>query len=647
MATQASGATHVSPLEAGAGRRVTVLIPEATHPNGPVTRSRQRRVLAAFVAMWIVGAVPLAAGASAALKAFGLGLLLPGGGFLYTSDPILAAVAVLAVAGAWFLWWAFGPVLLPGAVWLATAALGATRAGHNLWDWAQIAVPAALALVVVATVVVQRLMFRSRLERARGLNERLASVTFPISGAARVPEVSESSPEELDLLRYPLNLALQPLDAWQGFHTIDQFRESALRYQLNWIQYSLAMSAYTRTPAFTGYLAEAQRNAIEKMLQPRNWRYWRWENLWGNLRWNPDPIVKDNIMISGFLGVMVGMYQSLTGDDRYDQPGALTHRNGDEEYVYEFGSVAEAVRRNHDQSAYCLFPCEPNWIYPLCNTFGINTLLLYDQLHGTDTSIRIVERARRDYDAEFTRPDGTLVAVRSSRFGLSLPSSSSGAQAWTAAWLHPALPEIAQRSWWFLRNAFGDGSLAGWPECAMRSLDAVDPGNYRLGRDTASRGMLLQAAIELGDLEAAQVLRDALDEREQRGPKGGPPYPNVSVTGNCELIMTRFQRPGAIRELINHGVPDAWRAGPILADAAYPDVLVARAVSDGSALDLVLRPGNGGGGTTTLAIERLDPGRLYSAEGATTDAIAADNTGRALVEIDIHGRHQIRVRPAA
>jgi len=35
--------------------------------------------------------------------------------------------------------------------------------------------------------------------------------------------------------------------------------------------YGVAMSQYTRTPAFTGYLAEAQSNAITKMLQRRVW----------------------------------------------------------------------------------------------------------------------------------------------------------------------------------------------------------------------------------------------------------------------------------------------------------------------------------------------------------------------------------------
>ena len=52
--------------------------------------------------------------------------------------------------------------------------------------------------------------------------------------------------------------------------------------------------------------------------------------------------------------------------------------------------------------------------------------------------------------------------------------------------------------------------------------------------------------------------------------------------------------------------------------AAYPDVLVTRAVTDGQALDLVLRPGNGGG-RTTLGIERLQPQRDYEVTGGVED----------------------------
>lgn len=67
-------------------------------------------------------------------------------------------------------------------------------------------------------------------------------------------------------------------------------------------------------------------------------------------------------------------------------------------------------------------------------------------------------------------------------------------------------------------------------------------------------------------------------------------------------------------------------------------------VTYGRALDLVLRPGNGGG-RTTLAIERLHPSRAYHVEGATTETITADATGRALVDIELDDRREVGIHP--
>jgi hypothetical protein len=50
-----------------------------------------------------------------------------------------------------------------------------------------------------------------------------------------------------------------------------------LRYQLNYTCYALAIAQYVYTPAFTGYLTEAQANTIEKMRDKRVWGYWAHE----------------------------------------------------------------------------------------------------------------------------------------------------------------------------------------------------------------------------------------------------------------------------------------------------------------------------------------------------------------------------------
>src|SRR5690606_36028459 len=91
-----------------------------------------------------------------------------------------------------------------------------------------------------------------------------------------------------------------------------------------YINYGLSMLQAQYTPNFHGYLSQAQRYGIESLTRPEVCGYWKYESLWGNLRWNPDPIgTKDNIMLTGWSLIALATYSANTGDTRYRQPGAL------------------------------------------------------------------------------------------------------------------------------------------------------------------------------------------------------------------------------------------------------------------------------------------------------------------------------------
>ncbi|MDQ2638185.1 MAG: hypothetical protein M3Y83_15055, partial [Actinomycetota bacterium] len=83
----------------------------------------------------------------------------------------------------------------------------------------------------------------------------------------------------------------------------------------------------------------------------------------------------------------------------------------------------------------------------------------------------------------------------------------------------------------------------------------------------------------------------------------------------------------------------------VLADAAYPDVLVASARTDGADLRMVLRPG-ADVARTHLGIQRLVPGRQYRVHGAVDDLAVADTRGRATVSVDLTGRTEVALAPA-
>ncbi len=457
------------------------------------------------------------------------------------------------------------------------------------------------------------------------------------------PAVQESSPEDLAVLRYLLDLSLQPLEKFDGFTRIEQVGGSALRYQLNFIQYALAMAQFTRTPAFSGYLREAQANCIIKMCDRRVWRYWAWENLLGYQRWNPDPILYHNVMYSGFFGVMLGFYETLNDDRQFSSPGALTlHWNARTHYRYDFASLTQAIRTNLENSPFTLYACEPHLVYPMCNTFALNTLFMHDRLHDTDCTGDMVQRMRDSYHRHrFLREDGRFILGRSKKqvtFGATL-----GNDAVMAIWLHALMPQQSAASWELVRHKltrFENGEVMFKPTLMNR----LDFGNYSLN-DAWTRSYLLCVGREMGD----EVFADAVAADFERlysvqRCNGARVFDKVSGWGNASYALARFTRPNALRDLVLGNVPDAWKQGPLLDQVAYPDVLVAKAVTDGEGLELVLYPG-AGATHTRLALAQLKPGARYHSSGTLQEAFQADEAGRARVEVRLTGRTEVVVRP--
>jgi hypothetical protein len=469
--------------------------------------------------------------------------------------------------------------------------------------------------------------------------------------------------EDLATLRGLLDRALQPIDELVGFDVIEQFQTSALRYQINFSQWALALAQLHYTPAFQGYLSAAQRNLIDKLTLTQVWRYWAFEQTWGNLSLNWDPIRRDNIMLSGYLGVCLGSYESNTGDARYRRAGALTFRLGMQSWDYTSDMVSRAVFDNMTKSPMTLFPCEPNWIYSGCNITGINTLLLSDRLHGTAYVETIGEQFRRRMRAEFVTPDGRVVAIRSARSGITVPMlTSTLADSATASMAHAFDPDLAQRCWSIVRHEFVD-TRGPEPRIALRGWDAIDVGNYRKS-DASALASVMWAAAEMGDRELYGSLAASLDRRyppstsngvrwyapteaaepSALGSKTAVVSIGASTNVNAMLAMARFSPPGGYRALITDGPGQATLKGPMLADVPYPDVLVASARTDGRDLRLVLRPGCGGG-RVRLGIDRLVPHSDYVVAGASNTEITADPRGRAWVDVDLDGRTEVSLAP--
>ena len=72
----------------------------------PVTARKLGQLALTYASFWMLGALPGLLGLGDAWVATGLGLALPGGGFLYGGHQVWALMAPAAVALAIFVWWA-------------------------------------------------------------------------------------------------------------------------------------------------------------------------------------------------------------------------------------------------------------------------------------------------------------------------------------------------------------------------------------------------------------------------------------------------------------------------------------------------------------------------------------------------------------
>ncbi len=622
-------------------------IPFHRGAHGPLLAGSVRRTAAIYWAVIVLATVPSVLGSSPPWRALGLGLVLPGGGLVYTSDPVFVAlVAAGAIYGAVVFYVGTNQSVLP-AVWIGAALVGPLRTDTGLWTWAQWVVPAIGATAMVALFVRKRWETRSCRELGVERNRWLRETTFHRPLPTPTPEAGpELDADEMALLRWVIDRGLTA-DRLEGHGLL----MGGLRYQCNWLQWALALAQYARTPAFHGYLSGAQRRLIERDLERSAWEFWHRENLFGNLDADPDPIRRDNVMYSGYLALMLETYASTTGDTRYDDPDSLEFRwNESRVFRYDGATIAATLGTNLtcEWGDWGLIPCEPGLLFSSCNAIALNAMVARERRLGGDGVTGIVERFRRGIDAEFTSPDGRIVPNLSARYGFSNTLLKTiAADAGQAFFMRPLVPDIAARTWEILRHdqvRLVDGAVEFAGSGFSHRLDIVDPGSGAK-LPILRNACVLMLAREMGDEELAEAIIAQTDaECAVASSAGTRCYADASIFANAYWAFARMNRRDGWFDLVRSGVPDEWRAGPVLADVSYPEVLVTRAVTDGRALDLTLRPGDGAR-RASLRIEGLHPSAPYGVVGGVDADVVADADGHADVTVDLGGRHELRLAP--
>ncbi len=649
----------ISPAETLSDSVGPLGLPTRRRFNGPVTTRRLRRTAMYYVALALVGFLPTVLGMSAHWRALGLGLVLPGGGFLGFGWWAVLGITVTLVlfVVSLVLWFGTGNVLAPIMTWLGAALLAAALADRS--DPSAGAVPAIVAFIVVASiaglVICRRVMAvrhaaRVRSERSGYLPAELAAleVTLAPKAPATPRELDET---QLAHIRHLLDLGLQPVDEFAGFDIIEQFQPSALRYQINHVQYALAQAQRFYTPNFHGYLSLAQEQVIEKLTVPEVWRYWRLERLWGRLSTNYDPVAFENIMLTGWSGICLNIYHANTGSTRFVDPGSMvfTLGNPKKTYRHDTRSFNASLLMNFERSPQTVYACEPNWTYSACNLYGINSVASHDAAFGTQHMATVAEPFLRGMRNELMTPAGDIIGFRSDYTGISVPAGGELMFFQAAGWVAPVAPLLARTLWAIARHEIlrvDDGGPADY----LAKPWMVDAGNYR-NTGLFCRASILFAARELGDESVAEATLAAIEAHNQPvEANGARRFSLGSNYANALATQAMLTQPGDWTTLVTTRPPAEILTGPLLTHAEYHQVQVAQAISDGQDLRLVLRPAPEArtGEPARLGFARLRPDSAYGIDvNGERTSITSDGAGRAHLHVLLDDRMSIRLYPAA
>ncbi|MEE6175845.1 linalool dehydratase/isomerase domain-containing protein [Mycobacterium sp. 050134] len=586
---------------------------------------------------------------------------------------IVAFLGVLVACG-----WAIGLRLIaradsvtPVAVVVGAAAAGAAltaahrqHPGPMAWTpWAALGTAlAVMAALTARSAFARRSSRRLARERVAHLDRRRAETSGTRTGVAALDpssaaaQVTEATIDELRLLRYLVGVATQPADRWEHFDDEASGPLQQYRYQVNALGWALAAFNYSHTPSYTGVLTAAQVALVDRLQRKAVWGYWYWQNLLGNWdfrRRRADPIdVPQNIMFTGYLNLQLAMFRQATGDPRFDRPGALTFDwSPRQKFTYDHQRINAIAIRNFGQDL-CLWPCEPilspgrrrGYVFPYCNAVTTAGIAIMDTVNGSRSAQAIARDVARTLQREFTWAANDLAAFIVSGLGLSVRRvmSGTGSTAGVAAFIAPLCPDLGWRAWEILKREWLETGGFRQPDSAGREMPDWSTG-ARTNAETLAAAMHLARVV--GDRHWHRELWSAATEQLHftTDREGIGRFAAASVHANGMLGLGAMGR--GFGDMLTRRRPSTWQQGPRLIEAPHPEVLVAKAVSDGSGLDLVLYPG-GTDRRVGLRLDRLQPGRRYVAHGATEPVLTAGASGLGQLTVDLRGRTSVEVRPA-
>lgn len=451
--------------------------------------------------------------------------------------------------------------------------------------------------------------------------------------ASALPRLDEL---QIGHLRHIANLAGQMDGDWSLMGPADPGQEwlDAYRYQLAKMAYALGLAHYHRLPAAPCLFRAPFQALIRKMLRRDVWGYWKETSQSGPFL-DPgltalrepwiDPIVRENIMYSGHLHAMTGMYAVLFNDDRYAEPGALSLQHqpifygmGPQRFEYDFHKVNDVIYWQMVENGWLGVACEPNCIFLICNQFPMLGFRFHDVRHGT----ALATEATRSYqqawaDKGMLQSDGEhFHYFWRQRQDVFFDNGRASADTWLGAVLNAWNPELVQsladrqaQDWFRWRE---DGTVSLYAPSVVKARREAAASGTTAAEDDLSYNFNAPefgyAAIWASELGRHDLLKGLLAHADANmrpsWRDGGLYYPREDrswdsegrmvfmdpLTGNALIAYARLNVADGLRTLYEN----PWTAShfelPALSRLSTDiDVLRATAAPDGKGLALTLR----------------------------------------------------------
>jgi hypothetical protein len=225
---------------------------------------------------------------------------------------------------------------------------------------------------------------------------------------------------------------------------------------------------------------------VKKMKSKKVWRDWV------DMGFGEDPISYQNIMYKGHLNLMYGLYQLMSGDERFAK-----------EYTWLTRQIVDEMRQHHEEGLYDGTNCEPDQYFVQCNSIGLLSLHIYDKLYGTNYTENEVRWALDFIHRRMVDPETGLYWMEYHPSHDNVERFLSGyTNAWAMVVLRPLDPEYNEKIYQSWKDVFVE-------EFGPYAYVKEFPDG---GASPMATAFGIWAAKEFGDVELFTKLRNSTDK---------------------------------------------------------------------------------------------------------------------------------------